>query len=106
MRTLTKNQFLTLAVLLRFPMHAYAIRLEIVELTGHRVWPSKSTIEGVLDSLLANKLIEECYSNPHYWLKARRGSPYELTERGRHEIKKELAMYREITSIAQHRLKM
>lgn len=57
-----------------------------------------------MNGLLVAGLIEECFSDPYYWLKARRGSPYELTKTGRKTIKRELEMYREIISISRIRL--
>ena len=99
---LTKMQFLVLAVLLRCPMHPYAIRQEIIELSGRRAWPSQSSVRAAIVSLLARRgLIQECfYSDPHYWLKAKRGVPYELTKTGRQTVERELNMYREVISEA------
>jgi DNA-binding PadR family transcriptional regulator len=95
----SKVQFLVLCALIRFPMHPYAIRQEIIELTGHYYFPSQSTIQRALGKLLSLNHIEECASNPYYWLKAKRGAPYELTESGCHQVKRELRMYRELTDI-------
>lgn len=97
MGRLSKHQFLVLVVLLRQPMHPYAVRQEVINLTGHHEWPSQSTIRGVLDKLLAVKYIEECRrDNPHHWLRARRGAPYELTEAGYWIARRELSMYHEV----------
>jgi DNA-binding PadR family transcriptional regulator len=97
-RQLSKHQFLALTALLRGPMHPFALRQEIVELSGRQVWPPHSTLRKVLDSLLAAGYIEECSSNndPYYWLKARRGAPYALTDKGHAVVRRELSMYYEV----------
>jgi DNA-binding PadR family transcriptional regulator len=74
MSRLTKNQFLVLCA----------------------VWLSKSTVISVLKRLETGGYIEECASNPHYWLKARRGAPYEITDIGYLRLRRELSMYWEI----------
>jgi DNA-binding PadR family transcriptional regulator len=81
-------------------MHIYALRQEINELTGHGYYPTHSTLKRSIGTLLAAGFIEDCHSNPHYWLKAKRGAPYELTERGRKRIDKELAMYFRLCQVA------
>lgn len=96
MKTLTKYQFLALVALLRCPMHSYLLRQEIIELSGWQVWPSKSTLRQTLDSLLDTNYVEECRSEPNYWLKARRSAPYEITEIGYKVVRRELSMYFEI----------
>lgn len=96
MQPLTKYQFLALATLLRQPMHAYAVRQEIIELTSHYEWPAHSTVRETLKALQTKDLIEECQTNPNYWLKARLGVPYELTDRGYWVVRRELSLYYEI----------
>jgi DNA-binding PadR family transcriptional regulator len=92
-RNLTKAQFLIMAALLRHPMHPYAIRQEIIQLTQIRIFPAESTIRNAIKKLEKLGYIEECVSNPYYWLKAKRSAPYELTERGRNKIEREIIMY-------------
>jgi DNA-binding PadR family transcriptional regulator len=95
---MTKNQFLILCALIRFPMHPYAVRQEVIAISHNREWPSKSTIRHAIDALLKRGFIESCSSDPHYWLKARRSEPYELTDKGRKTLMKEWEMYRRVTS--------
>ncbi len=96
MSRLTKYQFLVLATLLDRPMHPYAVRQGVIALTGHEVWPSKTSLRKTMNSLLGSGYIEECRSDPHYWLKARRGAPYEITEVGYSTVRRELSMYFEV----------
>ena len=93
MYRLTQIQFLVMAVLARQPMHLYAVRQEIIELTGHTYYPTSSTLKKATRVLMRAGHIEECHSNPNYWLKARRGVPYELTRQGRHRLEGEVSMY-------------
>ena len=93
MYRLTQVQFLVLAVLANRPMHLYAIRQEIIELTDHTYYPTSSTLKKAAQVLEKKGHLEECQSNPHYWLKALRGVPYELTDEGRWRLKNEVAMY-------------
>jgi DNA-binding PadR family transcriptional regulator len=79
-------------------MHPYAIRQEVIELTGRQVFPAHSSVAGAIDSLLARGYIESCWSDPHYWMKARRSEPYQLTPSGEHKIKMELGLYFEVLS--------
>ena len=102
--SLTKYQFLSLAALLRHPMHPYAVRQEIIQLTLFKVWPSKTTVHKNLQKLQAAGYIQECLSDPHYWLKAHRGVPYEITNEGYWIIRKELAMYHLVFSKSWQRL--
>lgn len=95
-RELRKIQFLVMLSLLRMPLHEYAIRQEVFELTGHNYFPAASTIRRAVDGLLVRKYVEECYSDPDYWLKARRGAPYELNEQGQKRLRIELLMYRDL----------
>ena len=90
---LSRVQFLVLATLARQPMHLYALRQEINELTDHTYYPTSSTLKKAVRVLMAAGYIEECYSNPHYWLKAKRGRPYELTDQGRWRLDREVSMY-------------
>jgi len=81
-------------------MHIYALRQEIIELTDHSYYPTSSTLKRAVDTLLAKGFIEDCHSNPHYWLKAKRGTPYELTPAGRKRVERELAMYFRLCQLA------
>lgn len=96
MYALTKARFLVLTALLKFPMHPYAIRQEIIRLTGHEIILPHSTIRAAFDSLLKIGWIEECRDNAYAWLVARRSVPYELTDSGHHRARRELSMYYEI----------
>ena len=96
MQVLTKLQFLALTGLLRRPMHPYALRQEIIELTGRQVWPSTSSLRRALDSLLRASYIEECRSDAYYWMKARRSAPYEVTDKGYWIVRRELSMHYEV----------
>lgn len=98
----TKVQFLVLTVLLQCPMHPYAVRQEVIELTARRYFPSKTTIRTTLNRLIQLDMIEECggETDPNYWFKARRGAPYRLTSYGREQIDKELMVYLEILTTA------
>jgi DNA-binding PadR family transcriptional regulator len=87
-------------------MHPYAIRQEIIELTGRIVWPSHSSLRRALDSLIKTGLIEESSSNAHYWLKATRSVPYEITEAGYKTVRRELSMYHEVFVKSRHWLEM
>lgn len=91
--SLSKVQFLTLAALARHPMHIYAMRQEIIELTDNTYYPTGSTLTRAVKALQKAGYIEECRSNPYYWLKARRGVPYELTLVGRKRLDRETIMY-------------
>lgn len=91
--SLTKVQFLVLACLMRQPMHLYAIRQQIIDLTDHTYYPRGSTVKQATEALLNKGLIKECDSDPHHWLKARRGAPYELTEDGQGTLRRETGVY-------------
>jgi len=93
---LTPTQFFTLAALLKHPMHQYAIRQDIIETSGLHAWPGNSSIKRATISLLKAGYIEESHSDPNYWLKARRGSVYELTPRGFKRLERELMVYLEL----------
>lgn len=97
--------FYTLLVLLRFPMHPYAIRQEMIVICGHKHLPDKASVRRSIDRLVAAGMIKECISTPWPWLKARRGAPYELTKRGRHRLGQEVEMYEEIVFRARYKLK-
>lgn len=99
MRQLSKTQFLALAAFLRCPMHPYALRQEIIEMTGNRYYPSQSTLQRVIMKLEELGFIEES-GNSQYWLRAKRSVPYELTAKGRKLIDRELVMYFEVISQA------
>ena len=49
-----------------------------------------------LDSLFRAGYIEECRSVSSYWLKRRRGAPYELTLAGYKVTRRELSLYFEV----------
>lgn len=102
MKLLTKAQFLTLVCLYRHPMHPYAIRQEIIELTDHKYYPAHSTVQQTIKALLSAGLIEECRSNPNYWLKARRSAPYELTHLGKRHLDTEVSVYFKICQIVRY----
>jgi DNA-binding PadR family transcriptional regulator len=93
----SKIQFLVMVTLVRSPMHPYLIRQEIIELTSRQVWPVRSSVRRALDSLVRAGYIQEVsYSDPHYWIKTRRGAPYEITEAGYWKVRRELSMYHEV----------
>ena len=96
---LTKVQFLVLVCLSRHPMHPYAIKQEIPEFADHYYFPSSSTVQQAIKKLLSAGLIAECQSNPHYWLKARRSIPYELTPHGKRHLDAEISVYFRICQI-------
>ena len=101
---LSKLHIFILVVLIRMPMHPYAIRLEIIELSKNRFWPAYSTIYSNLKSLESKKLIQET-DDSGYWLRARKSVPYELTEKGLNLIEKELDNYSYVLSMGRLWLK-
>src|SRR5258707_1286585 len=94
-QTVTKVQFLVMVSLLRFPMHPYAIRQEIISLTGHRYFPSKSTVHSAINRLEHTGFVSagDAHDDPYIWLKSRQSVPYKLTPLGHHRLKQEAKMY-------------
>ena len=86
-----------MVALLRMPMHPYAIRQEVIELTNQRIWPAYMTIHSAIKSLVKKELVTES-ENSLYWLKARRSVPYELTDKGIEIIEKELNNYSHVVA--------
>jgi DNA-binding PadR family transcriptional regulator len=100
MRPLTFVQFCTLIVLLRCPMHAYAIQQDVDILTERRFKPFKNTLKRALKALAAEGYIQDC-SESRYWVSRRRlGTVYELTRRGRRLVDHELLMYLQLITTA------
>jgi DNA-binding MarR family transcriptional regulator len=100
---LTSTQLLTLAALMRCPMHCYAARQEIIiKFTGNRASNlPRNNVRRALKKLLQAGYVQEC-NDPHYWVTRQRGNVYELTDRGRHRLERELLIYYDVVSLSRH----
>ncbi len=97
--SISLTQFFILAALVRCPMHAYALRQEIIELSQRQVWPAYSTIQYALAKLHKRGFVEDRADDPYYCLKAERGLVYQLTPLGQKEIWKLLSMQLHVLQI-------
>jgi DNA-binding PadR family transcriptional regulator len=100
MRSLSKLQFLVLTALLESPMHAYAIRQSVINLTSLDYFPSHSSVINAIHHLRKAGLVDNWVKNPYYWFKARRGEPYNLTSKGLKHLEKELEIYHRLLETA------
>ena len=97
------KSFHILVVLARGPLHGYAIRQEVEELTGGtvRLWPA--TLYGLLSELSGERLIAET-SPPRGSHDDPRRRHYQLTPAGRRLLEAEASRLQRLARLARSRL--
>jgi DNA-binding PadR family transcriptional regulator len=87
--SLTRGEFLLLAVLRDAPLHGYAIAQQMAERTGGKVNMRPGNLYRVLDRLMERGLLEHAGRRPPRVLDDERRTYYRLTVAGRRALAEE-----------------
>ncbi len=75
-------KLLVLAALMGRPLHTYAIRQKVIELSRHRLYEApKTSVKRAIEELVKAGYLQDCTDALH-WAGHRRGDVYELSKAG------------------------
>ena len=100
-KPLSESVLLILLSLADQPRHGYALMKDIESLSGGRVHMSTGTLYGALRRLLEDQWIEH-YVQPDT---SREKQAYRLTEAGRKQLQQEVQRMKQLTRIANSRMR-
>jgi DNA-binding PadR family transcriptional regulator len=101
-KPITEPVFLILLSLADRPRHGYALMKDVEAISGGRVRLSTGTLYGALRRLLEDGSIERFETEDT----SREKQAYRLTGEGRREMRRELERLKQLTSVANARLKV